>query len=347
MRKFPFISLSIILLLILISYQGGVLNFATNNVKNVEITSDKINSKNSINNLYAQNQTINNSKSIVFMTTNINSKSLVDLYEALDREAKGNVAIKLHMGEVGNKNYISPNLVKDIALKVNGTFVDANTYYAGGRSTTKLHLQTAKDHGFTYAKIDILDSNGEIKLPIKNGKHLKEAIIGAGYIDYDFIISIAHFKGHAMAGFGGSLKNLAIGMASGINGKGAIHKNPGGGKWSSRGNVFLEKVVEYNKAIMDDIGDNIIYINVLNNLSIDCDCSSRAAHPQMKDIGILASTDPVALERASLDLIYKAPRKDSIHLINRIEAKNGAYIIDYAQQLGLGSKEYELINVNN
>lgn len=280
----------------------------------------------------------------VFMTTNITSEGLMKVYNSLNRPAKGKVAIKIHMGEPGNKNYISPNLIRDITLQVNGTFVDANVYYGGPRSTVAGHLQAAKDHGFTYAPVDILDAEGEVLIPIKNGTRLKEAVLGSHYTNYNFIISIAHFKGHSMAGFGGTFKNLAIGMAT-PKGKGIIHRNQGGGAWSSSGEVFLEKVAEYTKAVADDKKDNIVYINVLNNLSVDCDCAANAAHPLMNDIGILASLDPVALDKASVDLIYKAPREESRHLISRIESRKGTHLLDYAEKLGMGSQKYELVLV--
>lgn len=282
----------------------------------------------------------------VFMTTDISSDGLIAVYEALGRPATGKTAIKLHMGEPGNTNFLSPELIRELTLSVDGTFVDGNTYYGGSRTKTEAHLQIAKDHGFTYAPVDILDTDGEISLPITGGNRLEEAIIGSHYEDYDFIISIAHFKGHEMAGFGGTFKNLAIGMAS-INGKSAIHREPGGSMFSSRGEVFLEKIVEYTKAVIDDRGDNIVYINVLNNLSIDCDCNSNAAHPEMEDIGILASLDPVALDKASVDLIYAAPEEQNKHLVQRIESLKGTHLLDYAEELGLGSQTYELVLIDD
>lgn len=280
----------------------------------------------------------------VYMTKDISAAGMMKVYQALNRPAEGKVAIKLHMGEPGNQNYLRPELVKDLTLTVKGTFVDSNVYYGSPRATTAGHLQTAKDHGYTFAPVDILDAQGEIKLPIKNGKRLQEAIIGSHYRNYDFIISVAHFKGHAMAGFGGTFKNLAIGMAS-VNGKGAIHGEPGGGAWSTRGDAFFEKIAEYTKAVVDDKGNKILYINVLNNLSVDCDCSASAAHPEMKDIGILASIDPVALDRASVDLVYAAPENERRHLVERIESRNGTYLLTYAEQLGIGSQKYELVVV--
>ena len=281
----------------------------------------------------------------VYMTKDISASGMMKAYQALGRPAKGKVAIKLHMGEPGNRNYLRPELVKALTEEVKGSFVDSNVYYGSPRANTAGHLQAAKDHGYTFAPVDILDSEGEVRLPIKGGKRLQEAILGSHYKNYDFIISVAHFKGHAMAGFGGTFKNLAIGVAS-VNGKGAIHGEPGGGKWSTSGDAFFEKIVEYTKAVMDDKGENIVYINVLNNLSVDCDCSSSAAHPEMKDIGILASLDPVALDKASVDLIYAAPENERRHLVERIESRNGTYMLKYAEQMGLGSQKYQLVKID-
>lgn len=293
----------------------------------------------------AQDSSETNAASKVYMTREITPEGLMAAYRALGVEPAGNVAIKLHMGEPGNTNFISPDLVKDLVLAVDGTFVDANTYYGGRRTTAESHTQAALEHGFTYAPIDILDAEGEIGLPVHGGKRLTEALVGSHYSNYDFIISLTHFKGHAMAGFGGSFKNMAVGMAS-INGKRSIHAEPGGGQWSTTGDAFLEKVAEYNKAIIDDKGDKIIYINVLNKLSVDCDCDANAAHPEMADIGILASLDPVAIDRASVDLIYAAPENESKHLVERIESRNGTHVIDYAEQLGLGTQQYQLISLD-
>jgi uncharacterized Fe-S center protein len=193
--------------------------------------------------------------------------------------------------------------------------------------------------------VDILSSEGEVRLPIKNGKHLQEAILGSHIMNYDWIISVAHFKGHGQAGFGGTFKNLAIGIASPA-GKGAIHSNgTGSGMFSSSGEPFLEKIIEYNQALMDAKQGKMLYINVLNNLSVSCDCDARAPHPEMADIGIMASLDPVALEKASLDQIYAAPENERRHLVERIESLGGIYQVIYAEKVGLGSQRYELIKL--
>jgi uncharacterized Fe-S center protein len=240
---------------------------------------------------------------------------------------------------------VKPDIVQPLCTALNAALVDSNVYYGGPRTTTEGHLQAAKEHGFTFAPIDILDVNGEVRIPVKGGKHLKEAIFGAHILNYDWIISVAHFKGHVMAGYGGTFKNLAIGIAS-IAGKQAIHTNgPGSDTWSCTGNPFFEKIIEYNKALMDLKEDTMLYINVLNNLSVDCDCVGNAAKPEIPDIGILVSIDPVALDKASLDQIYARPEVERKHLTERIESRNGAYQIEYAEIMGLGTQKYELVKI--
>jgi len=278
----------------------------------------------------------------VYFTTDISGKGILAAYKALGVPVSGKVAIKLHMGEPGNQNYLRPELLRDLVKEVNGSFVDSNTAYGGRRGSTAAHLEAAKEHGFTYAPVDILDADGEIKLPIRGGKHLTEAILGSHIMNYDWIISVAHFKGHSMAGYGGTFKNLAIGIAT-PEGKRAIHSNPGGGMFSSTGEPFFEKIIEYNKALADSKPGKLLYINVLNNLSTECDCNARAPKSAMADIGILASLDPVALEKASLDQIYSRPANERKALVERIESRNGAYQAIYGEKMGMGSKAYELI----
>jgi uncharacterized Fe-S center protein len=248
------------------------------------------------------------------------------------------------VGEPGNTNYLSPGLLRDLSDSVRATLADSNVLYGGARGTTERHLEVAKEHGFTFAPVDILDAEGDSVIPVKGGNRLKEAIVGSHMLNYDWLISVAHFKGHAMAGFGGTFKNIAVGVAS-PRGKRAIHSS-GEGTFSSTGQPFLEKVIEYAKAVIDTKGGQAIYINVLNNLSVDCDCDARAAHPSMPDIGILASRDPVALEKASLDLIYARPDGEKKHLVERIESRNGAYQIEYAEKLGIGSAKYNLVKID-
>ena len=280
----------------------------------------------------------------VYFTTDISGRGIMAVYRALGVPVSGKVAIKIHMGEPGNQNFLRPELVRDLASTVNGSFVDSNTAYGGRRGTTQAHLEAAKEHGFTYAPVDILDADAELKLPIKNGKHLKEALLGSHIMNYDWIISVAHFKGHSMAGFGGTFKNLAIGIATPA-GKRAIHSNPGGAMFSSSGEFFFEKVIEYNMALMDAKPNRMLYINVLNNLSTECDCSARASKATMADIGVMASLDPVALEKASLDMIYSRPADERKNLVERIESRQGVHQVIYGEKMGLGSQFYELVRL--
>lgn len=282
----------------------------------------------------------------VYMTARINPNGLMSVYKALGREASGKVAVKISTGEPGNKHYLDPNLIKNLVQKVNGTIVEANTAYGGKRAATAMHYQVAKDHGFTaIAPVVILDEKGDISLAVKNGKHLKEDLVGAAFKDYNFHIVLSHFKGHKMGGFGGALKNMSIGYAS-SRGKILIHSaGASTTRWGAEQNDFLESMAEAAKAVADAGGsNNFIYINVMNHLSVDCDCNGNPAPPQMADIGILASLDPVALDKACLDLIYASP--DGKALIERIESRNGSLTVDHAEILGLGKKKYELINID-
>jgi uncharacterized Fe-S center protein len=278
----------------------------------------------------------------VYFTTDISGKGILAAYKALGVPASGKVAVKLHVGEPGNQNYLRPELLRDLVTEVNASFVDSNTAYGGRRGNAEAHLQAANDHGFTYAPVDILDADGEVKLPIKNGKHLSEALLGSHIMNYDWIISVAHFKGHSLAGYGGTFKNLAIGIAT-PEGKRAIHSNPGGSMFSSTGETFFEKIIEYNKALAEAKPGRMLYINVLNNLSTECDCNARAPAAAMADIGVMASLDPVALDKASLDQVYARPAGERKDLVERIESRNGAYQVIYGEKTGLGSQTYELI----
>ena len=287
-------------------------------------------------------------KSTVYITSDISPEGLLAVYEALGREATGKVAIKLSTGEPGGHNFLQPSLIKDLAQRVNGTIVECNTAYGGGRSNTAAHLQAAEDHGFTaIAEVDIMDAEGETRLPVEGGRHIDYDIVGSHYTDYDFTVVLSHFKGHAMAGFGGAIKNISIGIAS-ANGKRWIHS--GGTSTTSWGNPsqedFLETMAEAAKAVADHCGDNILYINVANNLSVDCDCDSSPADPQMGDIGILASLDPVALDKACTDLVRSSEDHGKIHLIERIDSRQGMHTLDYAEQIGLGSQQYELVRLD-
>lgn len=281
----------------------------------------------------------------VYLFKEISSENLVKIYQALGREAHGKVAVKLSTGEPGGHNFLQPALIKELVQLVNGTIVECNTAYGGGRSDTESHRRAAADHGFTaIAPVDIMDAEGEVELPVTGGKHLTRDIVGKNFLNYDFTIVLSHFKGHAMGGFGGAIKNMSIGIAS-SNGKRLIHS--AGTSTISWGNPaqddFLESMAEAAKAVADHCGENILYISVANNLSVDCDCDSSPADPQMGDIGILASLDPVALDRACTDLVRSSADHGKIHLIERIDSRHGMHTLDHAEDLGMGSQQYELV----
>ncbi len=281
----------------------------------------------------------------VYMFTEISPDNLVKIYEALGRKATGNVAVKLSTGEPGGHNFLQPSLIKDLVHEVNGTIVECNTAYGGGRSDTESHYKAARDHGFTdIATVDIMDADGEVELPVAGGRHIDRDIVGSHYTRYDFTVVLSHFKGHAMAGFGGAIKNISIGIAS-ANGKRLIHSaGTSTTSWGSpKQTDFLETMAEAAKAVADHCGDNILYISVANNLSVDCDCDSSPEDPQMGDIGILASLDPVALDRACTDLVRSSDDHGKIHLIERIDSRQGMHTLEYAEQIGLGTQSYRLV----
>ena len=286
----------------------------------------------------------------VYMFKEISPENLVKIYEALGREATGKVAVKLSTGEPGGHNFLQPALIKDLVQKVKGTIVECNTAYGGGRADTENHLKAAKDHGFTaIAPVDIMDAEGEVALPVKGGKHLKEDFVGSHYLNYDFTIVLSHFKGHAMGGFGGAIKNISIGIASSagkawIHSAGKTKRNPWGNLPSQ--DDFLESMAEAAKAIVDHCGDKILYISVANNLSVDCDCDSSPEDPKMGDIGILASLDPIALDKACTDLVRASEDHGKIHLIERIDSRNGMHTLEYGEKIGLGSQKYELVKLD-
>lgn len=297
-----------------------------------------------------QEETVANGElSKVYFTKEITPEALMEIYKALGREAKGkNVAIKVSTGEPGGNNYLKPTLIGDLAKSVNGTIIECNTAYVGERASTEDHLKAAKDHGFMdIAKVDIMDADGEVDLPVEGGTWLTRDIVGKNFLNYDFMINLSHFKGHAMAGFGGAIKNMSIGIAS-ANGKRLIHSV--GTSTTSWGNPtqeqFLEAMVEAAKAVADHCGDKIIYISVMNNLSVDCDCDSNPADPEMHDVGILASLDPVALDKACVDKVYASEDHGRIHLIERMESRKGVVALQHAEKIGMGSQKYELVNLD-
>lgn len=285
---------------------------------------------------------------VVYMTREISPEAILKLYHALGREAKGKVAVKISTGEPGGHNFLNPQLIAPFVDEVNGTIVECNTAYGGKRYTSEDHLKAAEQHGFTaIAPVEIMDAEGEVKLPLNDGKHLKYDIVGKSYPDYDFTVILSHFKGHAMGGFGGAVKNMSIGIASG-NGKMYIHsagatETRANGWKAAKQDDFLESMAEAAKAVADHAGDNIIYISVANNLSVDCDCDSNPADPEMHDIGILASLDPIALDKACTDLVRNSDDHGKIHLIERIDSRHGMHTLDYGEQIGLGSQTYKLI----
>ncbi len=288
----------------------------------------------------------------VYYIKDITPESLIRVYKALGREATGqNIGIKISTGESGKSNHLDTALIADFVRLVNGTFIECNTAYAGNRNTTEAHRATAARHGYTdLAGVDILDADGEIEIPVNGGKHLDKDIVGKNIRNYDFIIVLSHFKGHQMGGFGGALKNISIGLASSA-GKAYIHS---AGKTSSVDSIwsntaeqadFIESMAEAAKAITDYTGDRILYINVANRLSIDCDCNGNPEQPHMADLGILASLDPVALDRACVDMVFNStdPGKDT--LIERINSRLGTHILDHASSLGVGTTAYRLITI--
>ena len=304
----------------------------------------------------AEKQTDEAATPKVYMTTEITPDGLVRVFEALGIEPNGRVAVKISTGEPGGKNYLKPELIGKLVQGVEGTIVECNTAYRGQRFSTEAHLQAARDHGFfAIANVDIMDADGEVKIPVQDTTHLKYNLVGKNIENYDFMINLAHFKGHAMGGFGGVLKNQSIGVAS-RNGKAYIHsvgvtEDPDQ-MWGHTDDQigFLESMAAAAQSVHEYFGEgNIVYINVMNNMSIDCDCDAHPADPLLKDVGILASTDPVALDRACLDIIFGiTPEQgnDNGPLIERIKSRHGVHIVDYAEQIGLGSTKYELVNID-
>lgn len=285
----------------------------------------------------------NANKAVVYMTRDISSEGLMAVYKALGCKATGKVAVKISSGEPGGHYFLSPKLIASLVQSVNGTIVECNTAYGGGRADTESHRHVVEEHGFTdIAPVDIMDADGSMSITVVGGKHLKEDMVGSHFADYDFVINLAHFKGHAMGGFGGVLKNMSIGIASSM-GKSLIHtagKETTGFGMNTPQDDFLESMAEAAKAVADYKGENIIYINVMNNLSVDCDCDSHPAKPEMDDIGILSSLDPVALDQACVDLVYAA--SDGKELIQRMESRHGIHTVEHAEEIGLGTRNYDL-----
>ena len=288
-------------------------------------------------------------KSKVYFTKDLTKESLVKIYQNLGIKLEGNVAIKVHSGESGNQNFLHPEYFKDIIDYVGGTVIECNTAYDGERNTTEKHKKLLDNHGWTkYYSVDLLDAEGPDKeVSIQNGKIIKKNYLGKNIDNYDSMLVLSHFKGHPMGGYGGALKQLSIGCASSY-GKAYIH---GAGEpekiWTADHDLFLESMADAASSVIKLFSGNIAYINVMCNMSVDCDCCAKAEDPCMKDIGILASTDPVAIDKACVDLVYNSNDPGKEHLIERIESRNGIHTIDAASNLGIGSKEYKLINIDN
>lgn len=295
-------------------------------------------------------------KATVYFTSEITPESLVKIYKALGKEATGKVAVKISTGESAQSNHLRPELIGSLVHEVNGTIVECNTAYGGNRSNTAAHRRAIEQRGYgDIAEVDIMDEEGYIDLPVTDTKYLKYNRVGGHLSNYNFLINLAHFKGHAMGGFGGVLKNQSIGIAT-PEGKTLIHtagryddpryvfQNPSGQ------DAFLESMAAAAQSVHDYFKGNTIYINVMNNLSVDCDCDGHPSAPQMKDIGILASLDPVALDKACLDLIFNhqsTAGDNSAPLVQRINGRHGAHIVDYAAEIGLGTLSYELVDITN
>ena len=283
----------------------------------------------------------------VYFTREITPESVLRLYRMLDCELDGKIAIKVHSGEVGNQNFLRPEFWRAVIDAVGGTVVECNTAYGGSRGTTKRHIKTMKTHGWSdLFDIDILDAEGDdLVLPIKNGRVIDKNYVGKNLKNYDSMLVLSHFKGHPMGGFGGALKQLSIGVASSF-GKGYIH---GAGKpeekWTADHDSFLLSMADAASSITDYFGKNLAYINVMANMSVDCDCCAKAEDPCIADIGVLASLDPVAIDKACLDLVYASKDPGRDHLLERIEGLNGALTVEAAEALKIGSTDYELIEV--
>lgn len=287
-------------------------------------------------------------KSTVYFTTSITPEAVLRLYREVGRELVGKVAVKVHSGEIGNQNFLRPDFWRPVVDEVKGTVVECNTAYGGSRATTEAHTETLRVHGWSdIFDTEILDGGCEdMILPVKNGRHIDKNYVGGGLSKYDSLLVLSHFKGHPMGGYGGAIKQLSIGIASAF-GKAYIHGAGDPAKiWSADHDSFLRSMAEAASTVAELFGDKIVYINVMMNMSVDCDCCAVAEDPCMADIGVLASTDPVAIDQACLDLVYAAtddPGRE--HLIERIESRNGILTVLTAAKLGIGSREYELITL--
>lgn len=286
-------------------------------------------------------------KSKVFFSKTITPEKVLELYKLTDKTLNGKVAVKIHSGEVGNQNFLKPDFWKPVIEYVGGTVVECNTAYDGSRNTTERHMKTMREHGWSkYFTVDLLDAESpDMELAIPNGQKIKKNFVGKALADYDSMLVLSHFKGHPMGGYGGAIKQLSIGIASSM-GKAYIHGvGDTSNFWGSDHDSFLESMADAASSVVDYFKGNIVYINVMKNMSVDCDCCAVAEDPCMADIGILASLDPIAIDQACLDLVYASDDPGRDHLLERIESKNGVHTIEAAAALGFGSREYELITI--
>ena len=284
-------------------------------------------------------------KSKVFFTRNINAESLLNIYKHVNQGMRGKIAIKLHTGEPHGPNILPSEMVRDFQAAIpNSAIVECNVLYPSPRQTTESHRETLKTNGWTFCPVDIMDEDGDVNLPVPGGKWLKEVAVGKHLLNYDSMLVLTHFKGHTMGGFGGSLKNISIGCASGKKGKAQIHSD-GTNLWAG-GPLFMERMVEGGKAITSHFGPHITYINVLRNMSVDCDCAGTSAEaPTAPDLGILASTDILAVDQASVDMVYALPEPQRRALVERIESRSGLRQLEYMKIQGMGENQYELITL--
>lgn len=306
-----------------------------------ELTKDALNATQAYGLIYKK---VHPEKAVVYFTPEITSGKLVEMYQTLGKNLRGNVAVKVHSGEPGGHNFLQPEFMKALVNLVNGTIVECNTAYEGRRNTTEEHRKAISEHGFDkIAKVDIMDSDGQMELPVPEGKQIKVNYVGSHLKNYDSMLVLSHFKGHQMGGFGGALKNLSIGVASSY-GKAYIH---GAGEpeklWTCEQDRFLEAMADADKSVMDYMKGNITFINVMSRMSIDCDCNNNPAEPEIADIGILASEDPVALDQACVDLIYQSKDEGKASLIQRMESRHGIHTVEAAAELGVGVRNYKLI----
>ncbi len=292
-------------------------------------------------------QTPSQDKPIVYFTKDITPEGLVKIYDKISQNIDGKVAIKFHTGEPHGPNILPVPMVKALWEHIpNSRLVETNVFYNSPRQTTKGHRETLKTNGWTFTEVDILDEEGTVMLPVKGGKHFKEMSMGGHVLNYDSLVVLTHFKGHAMGGYGGSMKNIAIGMADGKIGKKMIHQK-GDEQWGYTGAIFQERMAESAKATVDHFGKKIVFINVLRRMSVDCDCAgTHAAEPKAHDIGILASTNIVAVDQASLDMVYALPEAELHDLKERIESREGLRQVSYMKELGMGTGEYTLVDID-